>query len=214
MRTLFFMAALLVTNSCGVIDSPVTSTSIRFYSVAHVTVDTTFGQLSGTAAPIYQKNDIAYFLTCAHVIDKAAGEIRLRIFSDGQLMDNVLASVVVKDEKLDIALITCKTNVRLVFPNITRNTIQNNDSCITLSCPLGEDPVFTQGRISIRSGDSISSADAAPGSSGGGIYDANTGELLGISKAIFRAGQYEYHHMNLFTPAPAILSWLERIKVV
>lgn len=208
------LTALLVTNSCGVIDSPVTSTSIRFYSVAHVSVPTLEGELCGTAAPIYQKNDISKFLTCWHVVGQASGDIKLRIFSDGELVDTVVATVEASDSKLDLAIIVCKTKANLRFPAITRDPIRNNDMCITLSCPLGEDPIFSEGRVSIRSNQAVSSANAAPGSSGGGIYDANTGELLGISRAIFRTPQFEYHHMNLFTPAQVILAWLERIKVV
>jgi hypothetical protein len=209
-----FLTALLVTNSCGVIDSPVTSTSIRFYSVAHVTVPTLEGELCGTAAPIYQKNDICKFLTCWHVVGKPTGDIILRIFSDGELVDTVVAEVIASDSKLDLAVLSCKTKAILCFPSITRSPIRNNDMCITLSCPLGEDPIFSEGRVSIRSNQAVSSANAAPGSSGGGIYDANTGELLGISRAIFRTSQFEYHHMNLFTPATAILPWLERMKIV
>ena len=52
------------------------------------------------------------------------------------------------------------------------------------------------------------------GNSGGGIFDANTHELLGIFSKIYTHGSMRtaiVPHMGLATPMPTIYAWLEKV---
>jgi len=87
-----------------------------------------------------------------------------------------------------------------------------------VGCPLGNDPIPTPGEISdtdhMIDGRSfwMISAPTYIGNSGGGLYDAETHELLGIFSKIYTHGSLRptvVPHMGLVTPLWQIYDWLE-----
>ncbi|TDJ68361.1 MAG: hypothetical protein E2O39_13265 [Planctomycetota bacterium] len=87
-----------------------------------------------------------------------------------------------------------------------------------VGCPLGNDPIPTAGEISatdhVIDGNSywMISAPTYIGNSGGGLYDAQTHELLGIFSKIYTHGSLRptvVPHMGLVTPLTQIYDWLE-----
>lgn len=87
-----------------------------------------------------------------------------------------------------------------------------------VGCPLGNDPIPTYGEIADRrhtvDGELywMISAPTYIGNSGGGIFDAETHELLAIFSKIYTHGSLQptvVPHMGLATPLDIIYDWLE-----
>lgn len=93
------------------------------------------------------------------------------------------------------------------------------DSVYAVGCPLGNQPLPTLGEISSQHkpvGEEIYWMVNAPtyfGNSGGGIFLARDGELVGISSMIYTYGKRSpmvVPHMGLFVPFQTVRSWLRR----
>ncbi|MDE0959750.1 MAG: serine protease [Planctomycetota bacterium] len=93
------------------------------------------------------------------------------------------------------------------------------DTVYAVGCPLGNQPLPTYGEISSQYkpvGDEIFWMVSAPtffGNSGGGIFLANEGQLVGISSMIYTYGKRSpmvVPHMGLFVPMQTVRSWLRR----
>ena len=93
------------------------------------------------------------------------------------------------------------------------------DTVYAVGCPLGNQPLPTYGEISSQYkpvGDEIFWMVSAPtffGNSGGGIFLANEGQLVGISSMIYTYGKRTpmvVPHMGLFVPMQTVRSWLRR----
>jgi hypothetical protein len=86
-----------------------------------------------------------------------------------------------------------------------------------VGCPLGTDPIPTGGQIAApnHSVDGqrywMINAPTYIGNSGGGIFDGNNHELLGIFSKIYNHGSVRptiVPHMGLVTPLAPVLDWL------
>jgi hypothetical protein len=93
------------------------------------------------------------------------------------------------------------------------------DAIYAVGCPLGNDPIPTRGEIADThhrvdgEGYWMISAPTYIGNSGGGIFDAQTHELLGIFSKIYTHGNLRptvVPHMGLVTPLITVYDWLER----
>ena len=87
-------------------------------------------------------------------------------------------------------------------------------------CPLGNDPIPTFGEIAdtrhVVDGDRywMVSAPTYVGNSGGGIFDAESFELIGIFSKIYTHGNLRptvVPHMGLATPLSVIYDWLDGV---
>ncbi len=140
-------------------------------------------------------------------------------------MRRVSATVEVFDAEQDLALLRLRTGER--FENVAQLVPKGRISDLDLftriyavGCPLGNRPLPTYGQISSKHkqvGDQVFWMVTAPtffGNSGGGIFLAETGELVGISSMIYT---YTYGlnrsmvvpHMGLFVPIDTVVEWLE-----
>lgn len=93
------------------------------------------------------------------------------------------------------------------------------DQVYAVGCPLGNDPIPTFGEIADTHHlvEDLSywmiSAPTYIGNSGGGIFDAESHELLGIFSKIYTHGALRptvVPHMGLVVPLGAIYAWLEQ----
>jgi S1-C subfamily serine protease len=93
------------------------------------------------------------------------------------------------------------------------------DPIYAVGCPLGNDPIPTLGEVAatqhVVDGQSywMVSAPTYIGNSGGGIFDAQTHELIGIFSKIYTHGATRstiVPHMGLATPMPVVYEWLDR----
>jgi hypothetical protein len=134
------------------------------------------------------------------------------------------ATLVGHDARLDIAVLVLHTAVP--FEHGANLPIRAHleerrvfDAIYAVGCPLGNDPIPTRGEIADThhnvDGESywMISAPTYIGNSGGGIFDAQSHELLGIFSKIYTHGNLRptvVPHMGLVTPLGTIYDWLEK----
>lgn len=173
-----------------------------------------------------------YLITAWHVIrdiqstpESFNTPVPVTIYSrDGDIRSET-AQLLKYDASLDIALLRLNSSravdhgARLA----SRDRLERVaifERIYAVGCPLGNDPIPTFGEIA----DTHHSVDgqrywmiSAPtyiGNSGGGVFDADTHELLGIFTKIYTHGTLRptvVPHMGLATPLPAIYDWLEQV---
>jgi hypothetical protein len=135
------------------------------------------------------------------------------------------AELLCYDATLDIALLRLTTRnpvpcgARLA-PREHLQDVKVFERIYAVGCPLGNDPIPTFGEIADTrhhvDGQAywMISAPTYIGNSGGGVFDAQTRELLGIFTKIYTHGTLRptvVPHMGLATPLPKIYDWLESV---
>ena len=150
--------------------------------------------------------------------------IPVSIYTEGGGVWYETASLLEYNAELDTALLRLDTKqpVRYGAKLPTRKELEDLrifDSIYAVGCPLGNDPIPTHGEIADThhrvDGNTywMISAPTYIGNSGGGIYHAQTGCLLGIFSKIYTHGNLRptvVPHMGLVTPLTQIYDWLER----
>ena len=126
------------------------------------------------------------------------------------------------DRWVDVALLEmttdepCEYSARLASRERLA-AVSTFDSIYAVGCPLGNDPIPTYGEIADRrhrvDGELywMISAPTYIGNSGGGVFDAQTHELLAIFSKIYTHGSLQptvVPHMGLATPLDTIYDWL------
>ncbi len=172
-----------------------------------------------------------YLLTAYHVITEVASKDRRDLVEDVRLMgsDDRLgdtryrAQVITFDRPRDIALLVLEMDARASFvatfasPADTAH-IEVFEPAYAVGCPLGNMPLPTAGEISTKHKvveDQVFWMLSAPtffGNSGGGIFRAQDGKLIGISSMVYTYGRTNpvvVPHLGLFVPSPTICEWLD-----
>lgn len=134
------------------------------------------------------------------------------------------ASLLAFDPNIDVALLAIETpralehGARLAPPSRLAQ-VRIFDPVYAVGCPLGNDPIPTHGEIATvahRVDDETYWMINAPtyiGNSGGGIFDSEHHELLGIFSKIYTHGSLRptiIPHMGLVTPLTVVYDWLRR----
>lgn len=171
-----------------------------------------------------------HMLTAWHVVrdiygspDRTDEPVPVKIYlADGRLRHET-AKLVAHDVKLDVALLLldCKTPVPCgakLAPRERLTSARIFDEIYAVGCPLGNDPIPTRGEVAaidhVVEGTHywMVSAPTYIGNSGGGIFDADSHELLAIFSKIYTHGSLRatiVPHMGLATPLLAVYDWLE-----
>jgi len=135
---------------------------------------------------------------------------------------NIRGRMVASHPKIDAALVKLETdrqfpNVANVLPLDATAGIKVWDPVCAVGCPLGNDPVPTQGEVSSLHNELnganywMINAPTYFGNSGGGVYRANTHQLIGVFSKIYTHGKGNpvvIPHMGLCTPISLIYEWL------
>ena len=113
-----------------------------------------------------------------------------------------------------------RTNVEFAVPRSRRDVdVRVWERVYTVGCPLGNDPIPTRGEISSVKNQLngtnywMINAPTYFGNSGGGVYLAESRELVGVFSKIYTHGRGNpivVPHMGLCTPMDSIYAWLER----
>jgi S1-C subfamily serine protease len=173
-----------------------------------------------------------YVITAWHVIrdiqstpESIHTPVPVTIYSRSGELRNETALLLKYDATLDIALLKLNSTRAVdcgakLAPRERLDEVAVFENIYAVGCPLGNDPIPTFGEIA----DTRHSVDgqrywmiSAPtyiGNSGGGVFDADTHELLGIFTKIYTHGTLRptvVPHMGLATPLPAIYDWLEQV---
>ncbi len=173
-----------------------------------------------------------FVLTAHHVVLEVTGsqkqpsevnEVNLLIDPETDEVETFGAQLVLEDRHRDLALLrlnTSKSVVSLVEFMAPRelDALDVFSPAYAVGCPLGNRPMPTLGEIS-SCGKEVGSqtfwmlnAPTFFGNSGGGVYSAESFELIGISSMIYTYGKTSpsvVPHMGLFVPLKNVYEWLD-----
>jgi S1-C subfamily serine protease len=181
----------------------------------------------GPAAPQEWRT---YVLTAWHVVrdiygtEDAHKPVDVKLYDVGGGVGNETAHLLTHDVDLDLALLVLDRTAAVphgarLAPRSRLLGVRIFDPVYAVGCPLGNDPIPTAGEIAsthheVEGGHYwMISAPTYIGNSGGGIFDAQTHELLGIFSKIYTHGSMRstiVPHMGLATPLATIYDWLDR----
>ncbi|MEO6594636.1 MAG: trypsin-like peptidase domain-containing protein [Planctomycetota bacterium] len=139
----------------------------------------------------------------------------------------VKGKMVASQAKIDAALVQLATDRKLPFvanvlPHAETGQVKVWDAVCAVGCPLGNDPVPSHGEVSSLKNELnganywMINAPTYFGNSGGGIYRADTRQLIGVFSKIYTHGKgtpVVVPHMGLCTPIEAIYAWLTEEKL-
>lgn len=170
-----------------------------------------------------------YLLTAWHVVRDIQGDashrdepVSVSIYDEDGSIRHEMAELLEHDVELDVALLIVRSaddlshGARLASPE-RLGEVRIFDEIYAVGCPLGNDPIPTRGEIATCHHDIegetywMINAPTYIGNSGGGIFDGQTHELLGIFSKIYTHGSLRptiVPHMGLVTPLSAIYGWL------
>lgn len=184
---------------------------------------------NATAAPV---DPSTYVLTAWHVIrdlytspDGPAPDVQVTLYGPDKRVRNEVARLVEHDAELDVALLRLFTEQRVeagarLAPRERLGSVRVFDRIYAVGCPLGNDPIPTYGEVAdvnhLVDGQKywMVSAPTYIGNSGGGIFDAETHELLALFTKIYTHGSVRpmvVPHMGLATPLSAVYDWLDHV---
>ena len=171
-----------------------------------------------------------YLLTAWHVVRDIIQDpsdrselVQVYVYNSTGSRRRELATLVGYDVDLDSALLVMKSG--RAFENGAKLPDRSSfeelsvfSTIYAVGCPLGNDPIPTFGEIADTDHDVegnsywMINAPTYIGNSGGGIFAANSHELLGIFSKIYTHGNLRptvIPHMGLVTPLASIYDWLE-----
>lgn len=171
-----------------------------------------------------------YVLTAYHVIkdnlasghDKAE-PVQIDFYSKGRKSQTLLARIVELEAQRDLALLQVHKEVLVPAANLASAEDLRSRTVLsrvlTVGCPLGYAPMPTLGQITSKNKtfDDQSfwmiNASTIFGNSGGGVYDGETGRLLGV---LIRIAAYKnvidvaVPHLGIVTPLSGVREWLQK----
>jgi len=170
-----------------------------------------------------------YALTAWHVVRDLFGDpglvpdVELLVYTADGAAREEAAYLVEHDADLDVAILRLRSTACM---DVARpaSLARLSDMRVfapvyAVGCPLGNDPIPTRGEVvqTLHMVDGkrywMVSAPTYIGNSGGGIFDAETHELLGLFVKIYTHGVVRPQivtHMGLATPLGDVLDWLEQ----
>lgn len=172
---------------------------------------------------------VDYVMTAWHVVRDIQGGLNNReqpvpvtIYRREGETRSEHATLLEFDTEIDVALLRLDSsepveNTARWGRRLRLASLQIFDRVYAVGCPLGNDPIPTIGQIAATShevdGQSylMINAPTYVGNSGGGIFDADTHELLGIFSKVYTHGSLRptiVTHMGLVTPLDVVYDWL------
>ena len=168
-------------------------------------------------------------ITCEHVVDNTYSTYPLSpivIFTRGKEKIRLAGKVLKTDERLDLALIEVwqsDDKLRFLPFKITSqdDVVKYFAEVILVSYPQGLGPIATKGIISglnvlpWAAESIVATSQSAPGSSGGALVAVETGEVVGVLKAVLRVsgGTGVLNWFSILTPPAHLREFLGRTKV-
>jgi hypothetical protein len=199
-----------------------------------LTGDSTVGSGVLLESQLVEEPDVyrTYLVTAWHVVrdiqdgeENRAMPIPVTVYGQDGRVWHETAELLRFNAGLDAALLSMNTTRRLecgarLAPPERISKARIFEQVYAVGCPLGNDPIPTFGEIAdvrhVVDGESywMISAPTYIGNSGGGIFDAENHELLGVFSKIYTHGALRptvVPHMGLVTPLDAVYGWLETV---
>lgn len=168
-----------------------------------------------------------YILTAYHVVESAGErpvEVKRYDGTLGQELELLEAEQLAAAPELDLALLHAVTeaqeiDVARVVPRERAGEVPVTSRIVAVGCPLGYAPMHSAGQLTSKwkelEGRTYWMIDAPTifGNSGGGIFLAESHELIGV---LSRVSAYNnliniaVPHMGIIVPAPVIYEWLDQ----
>lgn len=173
-----------------------------------------------------------YLLTAWHVVRDVQGDLQhldmpvpVTIYARDGSKREVRSRLLRYDADVDAALLVLETDERLGVGAGLATREELADVSVfrpiyAVGCPLGNDPIPTLGEISSIQHEVdgrsywMINAPTYIGNSGGGVFDAQSHELLGIFSKIYNYGTARptvVPHMGLVVPLTKIYAWLDSV---
>jgi S1-C subfamily serine protease len=169
-----------------------------------------------------------YILTAYHVVkdnlstsSSLEQPIEIDFYKAGLKIQTARARVVESDAQQDLALLRVTSEIialpALLAQRKTLNNVHMFSKVLTIGCPLGYSPMPTHGEITSTSKTFddqefwMINAPTIFGNSGGGVFDAKSGALLGV---LIRIAAYKnvidvaVPHLGIVTPIEHVKKWL------
>jgi S1-C subfamily serine protease len=175
---------------------------------------------------------LTYLITSWHVVrdiygspERVSTPVPVRIYLPEGGTRAETAHMVAYDVPLDIALLELDTHdpvpcgARLASRERVAR-VRIFDPIYAVGCPLGNDPIPTAGEVAATRHEVdgalywMISAPTYIGNSGGGIFDAESRELVGVFSKIYTHGAMRstiVPHMGLVTPLSIVYRWLDEV---
>lgn len=189
----------------------------------------------GGGTLIYSRPGHTYVITAWHVVQKAVlrdedGErhetVEVRIFDgSGRTLDAVEAELTGYHEAKDLALLRLHT--RRVYPGVARLASRDTlrrvrvfEPIYAVGCPLGHDPLPTPGEIATLRKEVggerfwMMNAPTIFGNSGGGIFQRETREMIGVSVMVCTYDgvvSTPVPHLGILTSLDTVYDWLDSL---
>ncbi len=184
--------------------------------------------------PDGDRGALTYVLTAYHVVNrsittKEEKEIRepvpIRLYDDAATaMEDHSAEILTYDEKQDVALLRLwlpapTPHVAKLAPPAAIRAIRVFTPVYAVGCPLGHDPMPTLGQIASLQKEVngarfwMMNAPTIFGNSGGGIFLADSLELVGISSMICTYDQFismPVPHLGILVSLDRVYDWMDR----
>ena len=176
---------------------------------------------------------VDYILTAWHVIRDIQGSLYNRempvpvtiYLSESETREET-ATLLEFDPVIDVAILRLDApapveNIAHLSALSRLSDVRIFDSVYAVGCPLGNDPIPTLGQVSALAHDvdgesyMMINAPTYVGNSGGGIFTAESRELLGIFSKVYTHGSLRptiVTHMGLVTPMHVIYGWLDEVE--
>jgi S1-C subfamily serine protease len=170
----------------------------------------------------------AWAVTAWHVVHKAVTPdgretVEAKLYDGlGAPAETVPADLVAWDESKDLALLRLRTERRPVAARLaSRETLRAMrvfTPLYTVGCPLGHDPLPPRGEVAALSKDVagerfwMMNAPTIYGNSGGGVFNGDTHELIGVSVMICTydgAVSTPVPHLGILAPMLTVYDWLD-----
>jgi S1-C subfamily serine protease len=175
---------------------------------------------------------LTYLITSWHVVrdiygspERVSTPVPVKIYLPEGGTRSETAHMVAYDVPLDVALLELDTHepvpcgARLASRERVAQ-VRIFDPVYAVGCPLGNDPIPTPGEVAATRHEVdgalywMISAPTYIGNSGGGIFDAESHELVGIFSKIYTHGAMRstiVPHMGLVTPLGIVYEWLDEV---
>ncbi len=170
-----------------------------------------------------------FILSANHVIEEVlgtepAGTVTVEFFGrDGEVSRTAEADVLRHDEGKDLAILRAvidgdPPSCAVLAGRQALARVRTFQPVYTVGCPLGLAPLPSKGEITNTNrridGQSfwMTSAQMIFGNSGGGIFDARTQELIGVSSRVCAYGKVlpaAVPHLGVVVPMGTVWDWLE-----
>ena len=183
-------------------------------------INTGWGAAFGIDLSAYGSNDSRYMLSAAHLVlsktghGLAKGDLKVEIPVNGKSTWTT-CKVVAVDQKRDLCLLRAAMDVPVLSKLCGKQEQQVGGTVMIVGCPSGVPPCVSIGKLTDKKPNVEgkmweAAAKFYHGNSGGPVFDALNGQVMGVAVAGVSNGKGDmFRDKALFSPAAEIRAFIE-----